>query len=543
MPAPATNLQIQLMASTGVMSGGSPATDTDAVTQWNDQTANAFNGTSTIGARQTFHDSAGVQSVEFGNGSNTNLAFSGSALDVLKNKAGASFYVVAESTSASEQGLLSFCTNGGLTRILLAINAVSGEFHFGGRRTDGDSSQAVHGGTVPSSGTYFLIEGVVDWANATITLFHNGTQIAQSLSFQTSGNSDNSSSSAAYIGVEADATTGLIGAVKEVLIYDAAHDLTTRQLAESYLNAKYSLWVSGPPATPTNLAKGLVTATTIPLTWTAAAGATEQTIKWSLNSDMSSASSHNMGDGTTAAYTINVPLVEGTHYYITIEASNGAGSSDPSTPLSVWTLPTAPSGFSMTDNHDPVDYAWTRASTHNEGAIIQTATDSGFSVGVVNHDFPDGTITGTTLPLTIGTAIYSRIRNYVDGGATFSAWVNASNNPQTPRDLLVVTASAGSVTETVPGTTWTVSLSGTVTGGVEPYTYLHNCLSRPAGAGVPTYDHQTSLSAVATMDTRGTYVFTLKVTDDDGTEVTGQVTVSVGVSSNNRLGIFIGMGL
>ncbi len=95
---------------------------------------------------------------------------------------------------------------------------------------------------------------------------------------------------------------------------------------------------------------------------------------------------------------------------------------------------------------------------------------------------------------------------------------------------MTVAISASNIVETLG--VWTASLDATVSGGVAPLTYAWTVVSKPVGSGTPSFDDDTAVDTdVANMDTRGTYVFRLTVTDDDSVVAHGDVAVSVGISS------------
>ncbi len=168
---------------------------------------------------------------------------------------------------------------------------------------------------------------------------------------------------------------------------------------------------SSPPATPTGLTIGSTTTTTQPLTWTAAATATEQTIKW-YDADMALVNSHNMGDGTTQSYTVT-GLTEGSQYFFTITASNAGGSSAESSTVTAFTLPVAPSSLVVASLFaGSFSLTFTRGSTHNTGVEITYSTASDFSASPVTLTWAQGDATATVASnaFTVSTTYYFRMR-------------------------------------------------------------------------------------------------------------------------------------
>lgn len=170
--------------------------------------------------------------------------FSGTALDIAKNVGGLTVYVVSKSTStATARTTVGFTSGTSTTANRFFVGHTSGsKLRSGGRRTDADTLQEVNGTATYSSGTWYLSTAVFNYTNSDLNQYLNGTSDGSSTTFQTDGSTSNTSSQAATIGASS-AVSSIFwtGDIAEVLIYQTAHDSTTRSAIETGLRGIYGL--------------------------------------------------------------------------------------------------------------------------------------------------------------------------------------------------------------------------------------------------------------------------------------------------------------
>lgn len=171
--------------------------------------------------------------------------FSGSGLDLLKNTGAATVYWVSSTSSVAAARSVWGWSSGTSTTAnrLFGGIAASGFMRAGGRRLDADALSDNSGATAVSTGTFYVFSLVVDYTNSNIYGYINGTNQISNTSFQTDGNTSNTSSQGAAVGSGSAASTVFyLGDTACVLFYaGVAHDSTTRQSIESSLRTRFGL--------------------------------------------------------------------------------------------------------------------------------------------------------------------------------------------------------------------------------------------------------------------------------------------------------------
>jgi len=119
----------------------------------------------------------------------------------------------------------------------------NGKWNIGGRRLDADSSQFIAGNAFTTAAK--LITAVFDWANATLTLYEDGTQANTTASFQTAGNTSNTASAELCLGANTASGAGpFAGDIAEVAMYGTVSD-ADRNTFGGYIQTKYGITVAG----------------------------------------------------------------------------------------------------------------------------------------------------------------------------------------------------------------------------------------------------------------------------------------------------------
>ena len=180
--------------------------------------------------------------VDFGQTGNFNrLLLSGSGLDIFKDVGyGQVFTVITpEETSTGNSRYFEMQSTFAQPRFILGDSQDNAACaRVGGRRLDGDGFQDIESPTSHGNNET-LITGFANWADSDAYLYFNGVEVASSTSFQTNGNTSDTSSNKAGIG-------GVPGAanadfrMQELIIYNT--DQTANRTAiEANMGETYGL--------------------------------------------------------------------------------------------------------------------------------------------------------------------------------------------------------------------------------------------------------------------------------------------------------------
>ena len=179
------------------------------VSQWYDQsttagTPNANHAVQTDAASQPKIVDAGslvTGGLDF-DGTDDHLDLSGSGLDIFNDVGYGQVFTAITPDRTSTGSLRYFEAGSGATgaRFILGDSQdYASSSRVGGRRLDSDSFQDVESSTSHGNNET-LITAFLNWTDSDAYLYFNGTQVASSTSFQTDGNTSNTSSASAAIG-------------------------------------------------------------------------------------------------------------------------------------------------------------------------------------------------------------------------------------------------------------------------------------------------------------------------------------------------------
>ena len=214
------------------------------VSTWYDQSGNGNDATQITTTAQPKIVSAGslvTGGIDF-DGVDDGLALSGTGLDIFKNVGYGQVFSVITPDNAGTGSARYFEVAGGVSgaRLLLGDSQdFSASARIGGRRLDADGFQDV-GSSTTHGNSETLITGFLNWTDSDAFLYFNGAQVATSSSFQTDGNTSNTSSAGVYIGGNPIAAFGDFN-IKELIIYNTDQS-ANRAGVESNINDHYSIY-------------------------------------------------------------------------------------------------------------------------------------------------------------------------------------------------------------------------------------------------------------------------------------------------------------
>lgn len=128
-------------------------------------------------------------------------------------------------------------TNG---RAFFFTTTTDGFWEGAGRRLGSDSASVTLSSTVAANNVWKYISLISSYTSTTQTLYVNGSQVAQNVSWCSSGNTD---ATGGTVTVFNNAVPNLPwkGSIAEILIYNSALGTTDRQSVETYLASKWGL--------------------------------------------------------------------------------------------------------------------------------------------------------------------------------------------------------------------------------------------------------------------------------------------------------------
>jgi hypothetical protein len=224
---------------------GSPAPYTGQgfdgyVSTWYDQSGNANNATqATTTAQPKIVDAGALVTggLDF-DGVDDQLDLTGSALDIFRNVGYGQVFSVATSdeTGLSTANIFGAKTGGSPSRFLVSeSNVTAGSFRIGGRRLDGDAFDATTASAAHGNAEK-LVTGFLNWADAEAYIYQDGVNVGTDLSFQTAGNTADTSSSSAAI-----SEGNFDGRIGELIIYNTDQS-ANRVGIETNINDYYSIY-------------------------------------------------------------------------------------------------------------------------------------------------------------------------------------------------------------------------------------------------------------------------------------------------------------
>jgi hypothetical protein len=220
------------------------------VTTWYDQGDSARDASNATAANQPkIYDSAtaslskrnGKVSLTLDGTDFFNLANPGF---ILRDKGYAyNFAVTCNTNTSTSRAILFISTTTSTARLLHSYNQVTANrINIGGRRLDANSFVSISSNTNYSTTDLALNVGILDYANSDAFLYENSTQTASTTTFQTDGNTSNTTS--AFVRIFAQGTAGnapIIGSASEVIFYNTDQS-ANRTAIENNINRNWLIY-------------------------------------------------------------------------------------------------------------------------------------------------------------------------------------------------------------------------------------------------------------------------------------------------------------
>ena len=312
----------------------------------------------------------------------------------------------------------------------------------------------------------------------------------------------------------------LLGSPQTVVDGQATYETTALPVGDDSLSAVFTptpfLAIAGSTGTDSLTITPAQTVPDAPTNVTAVAGNASATVSWvdPANDGDSAISSYTVTaspggasvnvNGATATSGTVTGLTNGTAYTFTVTATNGIGTSSPSSPSSAVTPSTVPDAPQITNveaGNASAVITWSDPS--NEGSAITGYTVT-VAPGGATHFVPGATSTTTTVTgLTNGTAytftVSATNANGTGAASSPSTSVTPVTTPGAPTNI-AVTPNNGSlaVSWTAPSSTGGASITGytvTATGGATPITTTVSTTSATLTGLLSTVSYHVSVVA------------------------------------------------
>lgn len=169
---------------------------------------------------------------------------------VFDGVSGGTVYMVLKLLGNATQRFLFVTTaTDGATRLLLG-SASSGRLpppraplEMKARRLDGDAQESLTGSATGTLTTGDVLAAVMDWSTGVGSLYVGGVAKG-SATLTSSGSTSATNAAGFYVGSTNNADmigAGMTALLGDLLVYEVAHDATTRAQIETYLRAKYGI--------------------------------------------------------------------------------------------------------------------------------------------------------------------------------------------------------------------------------------------------------------------------------------------------------------
>jgi hypothetical protein len=214
------------------------------VVTWYDQSGNGYNLTQSTAGNQPQIVSSGSVFLE---NNKPSIDFQSKLLartniNILNNISSYSIFAIARGTSSAVSDKIMYqivFTGLTMSKANLSYGPLTSlRYRFGGRRVSADSFEGIESNTNIS--TQGLITSIINHTDADATLYQNGTQVAQSLSFQVSGSTSNVNSDF-NMGAIPNVQNPFAGNIQEFVLYEVDQS-TNRTGIESNINTYYAIY-------------------------------------------------------------------------------------------------------------------------------------------------------------------------------------------------------------------------------------------------------------------------------------------------------------
>lgn len=206
------------------------------------------------------------------------------------------------------------------------------------------------------------------------------------------------------------------------------------------------------PVAPTGLTVGSPTTTTLAVSWTASPGASNYQVYRDTSSGGSFATQVYNNAGTSFT---DRNLSSGTMYYYKVQAADGGGSSELSSPVSGTTIPSTPGGLGVTSpTSSSLRVSWSSVTGATSYQVYRDIS----STGSFTADAYNGTATSfIDSGLSSNTTYYYKVRaTNASGSSTLSACASSLTTPAMPTGLTAAHGPVLSWNPSVGATSYTL---------------------------------------------------------------------------------------
>lgn len=227
--------------------GGSLPADDGDVARIEDKSGSGFHLTQATAGNRPVRVAAEQNSLDALSFTRTNVEYlERGTTAIARGVGGVTIAAVYKEASASGSGNIAHIAvgTGNGARVDLVVEHTENSIYAGGRRLDGDTYALASAATQAlTNQTWYTAVAVHDFANSNLSVFVDGTSVAENTSYKSGGNTSDTDANSMAIGTNTNATStyALGGMIGEVVIVDAVLSQSDRQKLEGYLAHKWGL--------------------------------------------------------------------------------------------------------------------------------------------------------------------------------------------------------------------------------------------------------------------------------------------------------------
>lgn len=227
--------------------GGSLPADDGDVARIEDKSSSGFHLTQATAGNRPVRVAAEQNSLDALSFTRTNVEYlERGTTAIARNVGGVTIAAVFKQNDFSGNGNIAHIAvgTGNGARVDLVTKQNFDSIYAGGRRLDADSYQLASApNNTLTNNTWYTAVAVHDFANQNLSVFVDGTSVAENTTYHAGGNLSDTDANSMAIGTNTNATStyALGGMIGEIVIVDAALSQSDREKLEGYLAHKWGL--------------------------------------------------------------------------------------------------------------------------------------------------------------------------------------------------------------------------------------------------------------------------------------------------------------